>query len=194
MINMLKLGFVPRCCEWVFSGGAGTPTVAWYRHTHAHTRTCMHTHALACVAVLCVVCAAVWRRGRQRSTSTMGGAVGRSWPTWTACTALQSSSCKWVVHSPPGPHSGWTPPPPPPVQYNPCFDVVISADESGMLEYWGGPAHAYAFPSHLDFQYKTDTDLYEFAKSKSRPTCLAFSADGRMFVTLATDRKVRVHC
>ena len=80
------------------------------------------------------------------------------------------------------------------MQYNPCFDVVISADESGMLEYWGGPAHAYAFPSHLDFQYKTDTDLYEFAKSKSRPTCLAFSPDGRMFVTLATDRKVRVYC
>ena len=33
-----------------------------------------------------------------------------------------------------------------------------------MLEYWGGVSHDYKFPDNVKFQYKTDTDLYEFAK------------------------------
>lgn len=33
-----------------------------------------------------------------------------------------------------------------------------------MLEYWGGVSHDYKFPNNVKFQYKTDTDLYEFAK------------------------------
>ena len=50
------------------------------------------------------------------------------------------------------------------LQYNPEYDVVISLDRSAMLEYWGGVSHDYKFPNNVKFQYKTDTDLYEFAK------------------------------
>ena len=126
MINMLKLGFVARCCEWVFSGGASTPTVAWYMHACTHAHTCTHSLVdvyrdqccvwfIACVCVcVCVsvcVCAAVWRRGGQRCTSMMGGAVARSWLTWTACTIPPSSSFKWVTPIAPHPslHVGLTP-------------------------------------------------------------------------------------
>ena len=50
------------------------------------------------------------------------------------------------------------------IQYNMEYDVIVSVDRSAMLEYWGGVSHDYKFPSNLQFQYKTDTDLYEFAK------------------------------
>ena len=68
--------------------------------------------------------------------------------------------------------------------------MVISCDEMGMLEYWGGSTSSYEFPSNVKFQYKTQTDLYEFAKHKAKPLNLTFSQDGKFFVTMATDRKV----
>ena len=37
-------------------------------------------------------------------------------------------------------------------------------DESGMIEYWAGPAQSYTFPKNIAWEYKTDTDLYEFCK------------------------------
>ena len=33
-----------------------------------------------------------------------------------------------------------------------------------MLEYWTGPKYDYKFPKNVQWEYKTDTDLYEFAK------------------------------
>ena len=41
---------------------------------------------------------------------------------------------------------------------------MVSVDKMGMLEYWTGPKHDYKFPKVVDWEYKTDTDLYEFAK------------------------------
>ena len=49
-------------------------------------------------------------------------------------------------------------------QYNHYYDVVVSGDESGMVEYWGGPASDYLFPKNVKFEHKIDTDLYDFAK------------------------------
>jgi hypothetical protein len=34
----------------------------------------------------------------------------------------------------------------------------------GMIEYWTGSRHDYAFPKNVTFESKLDTDLYEFAK------------------------------
>ena len=50
------------------------------------------------------------------------------------------------------------------LQYNSVYDVVVSGDQAGMLEYWSGPSHDYTFPKTVKFEYKTDTDLYEFVK------------------------------
>lgn len=41
---------------------------------------------------------------------------------------------------------------------------MVSGDESGMIEYWSGPATEYSFPKNVSFQHKMDTDLYEFVK------------------------------
>jgi hypothetical protein len=40
------------------------------------------------------------------------------------------------------------------------------------------------------FESKLDTDLFEFAKSKTFPTGLSFSPNGKIFATLSGDRKV----
>ncbi|KAJ8305534.1 hypothetical protein KUTeg_016079 [Tegillarca granosa] len=44
------------------------------------------------------------------------------------------------------------------------YEVVVSADSGGMVEYWTGPKQDYKFPKNVSWQYKLDTDLYEFAK------------------------------
>ena len=49
-------------------------------------------------------------------------------------------------------------------QYNHHYDIVVSGDESGMVEYWSGPANDYVFPKNIKFEHKIDTDLYDFAK------------------------------
>lgn len=50
------------------------------------------------------------------------------------------------------------------LQYNSVFEAAVSVDMGGMLEYWSGPKADFAFPKKVLWEYKTDTDLYEFAK------------------------------
>ena len=47
-------------------------------------------------------------------------------------------------------------------QYNEVYDVSISCDTAGMIEYWAGQKRDFGFPKNLKFEYKTDTDLFEF--------------------------------
>ena len=47
-------------------------------------------------------------------------------------------------------------------QYNAVYDVAVSADEAGMIEYWSGIRHDVQFPKNVNFEFKTDTDLFEF--------------------------------
>ena len=50
------------------------------------------------------------------------------------------------------------------MQFVPQYDCVVSMDEAGMIEYWTGPKYDYEFPTSVQWKYKTETDLYEFAK------------------------------
>ncbi|XP_053677501.1 peptidylprolyl isomerase domain and WD repeat-containing protein 1 [Anopheles nili] len=79
------------------------------------------------------------------------------------------------------------------MRYNPIFEVTVSIDKAGILEYWYGPRHDFKFPSKLvNFESKLDTSLYEFAKNKTTVTSLSFAPDGKKFATMSTDRQVRV--
>jgi len=40
----------------------------------------------------------------------------------------------------------------------------MSTDKAGMIEYWTGIKKDCSFPKNLNFEYKTDTDLFEFIK------------------------------
>ncbi|CAG8444879.1 5545_t:CDS:10 [Acaulospora morrowiae] len=76
--------------------------------------------------------------------------------------------------------------------YNELYNCVVSADSSGMVEYWK-PEEPFDLPKTVSFEYKSDTDLYEFKKAKTIPTSLTFSPDYKQFVTMSTgDRQVRV--
>ena len=75
--------------------------------------------------------------------------------------------------------------------FNGGYDCVVSADESGMVEYWQ-PGGSYDKPDGV-FQYKSSTNLFEFKKAKSIPTCLAISPSGNQFAAFSMpDRKIRV--
>jgi len=78
------------------------------------------------------------------------------------------------------------------MEYCTSHDVVISADEGGMIEYWSGSKNDYKFPRSVKFESKVETDLYEFAKNKTTPMCIAISPNDEYFATFATDRKIRI--
>ncbi|KAF2405450.1 peptidyl-prolyl cis-trans isomerase-like protein [Trichodelitschia bisporula] len=75
--------------------------------------------------------------------------------------------------------------------FNNEYDCVISADDSGMLEYWS-PTSNYEKPDNV-WSLKSSTNLFEFKKAKSVPTSITISPTGSQFATFSfPDRKVRV--
>ncbi|THG98823.1 hypothetical protein EW026_g3435 [Hermanssonia centrifuga] len=78
--------------------------------------------------------------------------------------------------------------------YSDRYDTVISADESGFIEYWR-PTEPFELPKNVPglWSYKSTTDLYEFKKAKSTPTCITLSPDSSSFVTFSLpDRQIRI--
>ena len=75
--------------------------------------------------------------------------------------------------------------------YNLAFDCVVSADESGMVEYWR-PSDTFEKPNNV-WQLKSSTNLFDFKKSKSTPCCINISPSGHQFATFSfPDRRVRI--
>ncbi|KAE9393172.1 peptidyl-prolyl cis-trans isomerase [Gymnopus androsaceus JB14] len=78
--------------------------------------------------------------------------------------------------------------------YSDRFNTVISADEGGFVEYWQ-PVEPFGLPKNVlgMWSYKSETDLYEFKKSKSTPTCITLSPNSSSFVTFSLpDRQIRI--
>ncbi|PHH70067.1 hypothetical protein CDD82_7357 [Ophiocordyceps australis] len=71
------------------------------------------------------------------------------------------------------------------------YGCVVSADHGGMVEYWR-PSGNYDKPDNV-FGYKSATDLFDFKKAKSVPTCLCLSPNGKRLATFSLpDRKIRI--
>ncbi|CAH1775450.1 unnamed protein product [Owenia fusiformis] len=140
MINMIKLGYVPLCCGWLFAPGDA--------------------------------CTAIAVSEKDSSKIHVYDSIGAHEPLQT----LDKLHFKPVTL----------------IKYNPVYEVAVSADQGGMVEYWTGPKTDYKFPKTVAWEYKTDTDLYEFAKNNTVPISLAFSPNGKLLATLAKDRKVRI--
>ncbi|KAJ9105420.1 hypothetical protein QFC21_001791 [Naganishia friedmannii] len=78
--------------------------------------------------------------------------------------------------------------------YSPQHDCVVSADEAGFVEYWR-PREPWSVPDDVRglWQFKSQTDLFEFKKAKSIPTSITLSPNSSHFVTLSLpDRQVRI--
>lgn len=77
------------------------------------------------------------------------------------------------------------------IAFNDAFDCVISADESGMIEYWRSDG-SFEKPQDV-FQLKSTTNLFDYKKAKSVPSSITFSPSGHQFATYSfPDRKIRV--
>ena len=74
--------------------------------------------------------------------------------------------------------------------YSPAHDVVISADQGGLVEYWTGNGEPAA---NVAFKSKLDTDLFEFAKNKTRPLNLTVSPGGKFLAAFSADKKVQLN-
>ncbi|TFY78943.1 hypothetical protein EWM64_g5067 [Hericium alpestre] len=80
------------------------------------------------------------------------------------------------------------------MSYSDRYDCVVSADEAGFVEYWQ-PLEPFELPRNGPglWQFKSETDLYEFKKSKSVPTCITLSQDSSSFVSFSLpDRQIRI--
>ncbi|KAI9506718.1 hypothetical protein BX070DRAFT_238267 [Coemansia spiralis] len=76
--------------------------------------------------------------------------------------------------------------------YNPAVECIVSIDKGGMIEYWALD-EPHELPQSVNFQLKTQTDLYEFKKAKCVPNSLTFSPNFELFsCTCMTDSTVRV--
>ena len=75
--------------------------------------------------------------------------------------------------------------------YNDLYDCVVSADSSGMVEYWQ-PREPFEKPSEV-FVMKSKTSLFDFKKSRSVPTSITVSPTGNQFATVSfPDRQIRI--
>ncbi|KAJ3342741.1 hypothetical protein HDU93_001313 [Gonapodya sp. JEL0774] len=163
MINMLKLSFLPRAVCWMFKKG----------------------EARALLAI------------SDRSSSSIFFYDGRG-----AASSKRAPASSSTESNPPG----TDPPlfvntslhrnPVAILSYNPIANVTVSVDEQGMVEYWV-PDEREDFPTPrkgvVAWELKSETDLYEFKKTKSPPTTLTFSPSYSHFATLSPhDRHVRV--
>lgn len=85
------------------------------------------------------------------------------------------------------------------MQFNPKCNIVVSVDESGMMEYWRpsfedeSKGFTTATAPDVAFELKSETDLYEFKKAKCAPKSLTFAHDYSNFATYSMqDRQVRI--
>ncbi|KZV73739.1 peptidyl-prolyl cis-trans isomerase [Peniophora sp. CONT] len=142
MINMFKLGYIPRACCWVHKRGQVQGLLAISETGSGK----IHIYD---------------GRGNETPLETI------------------SKLHKAPVHL---------------LTYSDRYDCIISADEAGFVEYWQ-PSEPFELPKHVPglWQFKTQTDLYEFKKSKSTPTCITLNPDSSSFVTFSLpDRQIRV--
>jgi peptidylprolyl isomerase domain and WD repeat-containing protein 1 len=78
------------------------------------------------------------------------------------------------------------------LKFNSSFNAMVSVDAKGFVEYWQ-PDGNLEIPPTVGWEFKSDTDLFEFVKDGALPTSLNFSLDGSKFVAFGSaDGQVRV--
>ncbi|KAL4916054.1 hypothetical protein BDW62DRAFT_218927 [Aspergillus aurantiobrunneus] len=78
------------------------------------------------------------------------------------------------------------------IAFNDAYNCVLSADDTGMIEYWRASDGSFEKPDNV-FELKSSTSLFEFKRAKSTPASLTISPSGKQFATVSfPDRQVRV--
>lgn len=71
-------------------------------------------------------------------------------------------------------------------------NVVVSVDVKGIIEYWNVDDFQMPGADKISFKLKSETDLYDLAKSKAVPYSLAVSPTGTQFAMYASDKHIRL--
>uniref|UniRef100_A0A7S4NGL0 peptidylprolyl isomerase n=2 Tax=Guillardia theta TaxID=55529 RepID=A0A7S4NGL0_GUITH len=74
--------------------------------------------------------------------------------------------------------------------FHPQLEAVISTDKKGIIEMWD--PDTLQIPSGVKFRFKSDTDLYELAKTRSFAYSLDLSPDGDLVAAMCSDKQVRI--
>ena len=75
------------------------------------------------------------------------------------------------------------------MRMHPQLNAVISTDTKGMIEMWDVISHK--LPAGVRFQFKSQTDLYDLAKCKTKAYSLDLSPDGEIFACVCGDQQIR---
>eukprot|EP01034_Spumella_vulgaris_P039328 gene39328-48591_t len=73
---------------------------------------------------------------------------------------------------------------------NYSMQSVVSVDARGLIEYWD--INSFNTPEAVSFKMKSETDLYDLAKAKTSPFCIAIAPTGQQFAVLSKDKQIRV--
>lgn len=76
----------------------------------------------------------------------------------------------------------------------PSICISLHFYRNGILEYWGAQSCGRPPTGAVTFKFKTDTDLYDLAKAKTKPCSISFSPDGRSMATTSRDKQVSCAC
>lgn len=79
------------------------------------------------------------------------------------------------------------------LKFNANLDLVISADDKGVIEIWD--PETFDFPSdekRLLFELMSETDYYELPKNKTCGLSCAFNSKGNLLAIFCRDRKIRI--
>jgi hypothetical protein len=76
---------------------------------------------------------------------------------------------------------------------HPINHTIISIDNKGIIEYWNPLTFTLPSSTLIEFQYKTETDLFDLAKNKTLPSSLTISHNGLFFGILSIDKQIRIY-
>jgi peptidylprolyl isomerase domain and WD repeat-containing protein 1 len=75
---------------------------------------------------------------------------------------------------------------------NVAMQCAISLDSRGMVEYWDVNSFAQPGTDRVQFKHKSESDLYDLAKSKVVPYAVAVAPTGLLFSTFSSDKQIRL--
>jgi len=78
------------------------------------------------------------------------------------------------------------------IKFNACFNVVMSTDQSGIIEVWDPETHELPSDGFLKFETISETDYFELCQQQTFALAAEFTHDGARMAILCRDRKIRI--
>jgi peptidylprolyl isomerase domain and WD repeat-containing protein 1 len=78
------------------------------------------------------------------------------------------------------------------IKFNPVLNLVVSTDQSGVIEVWDPDTLELPEDGRLAFEVLSDTDYCELVLKKTFALAIEFTHDGRTMAVLCRDRRIRI--